>query len=192
MLTKRIGQVDRRRFAVDLPNSVTCGNRNETLKYPGRFHRDTERYFRKTGTIFEKNRFRQIWSIISRLYILWNFADKFRQNSIAVAKWYRRKLCDIKVVGSTLDDGVGFLVCARYLGFFVVKTSHFQNFNIQKSCSKCVGVWWVSICARSRSQVDSSTTWQYSMTPFSYLTQTKFGLLISIMYYRTKRFFSIF
>jgi len=67
-LTKRIGQVDRRRFAVDLPNSVTCGNRNETLKYPGRFHRDNERYFRKTGTIFEKNRFRQIWSIISPLY----------------------------------------------------------------------------------------------------------------------------
>jgi len=67
MLTKRIGQVDRRRFAVDLPNSVTCGNRNETLKYPGRFHRDTERYFRKTGTIFEKNRFRQTWLIISPL-----------------------------------------------------------------------------------------------------------------------------
>ena len=68
MLTKRISKVDRQRFDVDLPNTVTCGNRNETLKYPGRFHRDTERYFRKTGTIFEKNSFRQIWSIISPLY----------------------------------------------------------------------------------------------------------------------------
>ena len=68
MLAKRIGQVDRRRFAVDLPNLVTCGNRNETLKSPGRFHRDTERYFRKTGTLFKKNRFRRIWSIIRPLY----------------------------------------------------------------------------------------------------------------------------
>jgi len=38
-LTQRIGEVDRIRFA------VTCGNRNETLKYPGRFHQHTERYF---------------------------------------------------------------------------------------------------------------------------------------------------
>ena len=44
---------------------MTCRNRNETLKYPGRFLRDSERYFRKTGTIFEKNCFRQIRSIIS-------------------------------------------------------------------------------------------------------------------------------
>ena len=48
---------------------MTCGNPNETLKYPGRFHRDTERYFRKAGTIFEKIHFRKNWSIISCFYI---------------------------------------------------------------------------------------------------------------------------
>jgi len=78
-LTKRIGEVDRRRFA------WTCGNRNETLKYPGRFHRDTERYFRKIGTIFEKNHFRKIWSIISRLYIYQNFRHVFKYT----IHWYR-------------------------------------------------------------------------------------------------------
>ena len=70
LLITRLSKADKinRRGRSPLPNSVTCGNRNETLKYPGRFHRDTERYFRKTRTIFEKNRFRKVWSIINRLY----------------------------------------------------------------------------------------------------------------------------
>ena len=173
MLTKIIGQVDRRRLAVDLPNSVTCRNRNETLKYPGRFLRDTEWYFRKTGTIFEKNRFRQIWSIISPLYKKQNFTFEIQPYNTLLLQWYRILPTYTKVMGSNLKDNVDSPFPLRNI---------IQNFDVQMSCSKFVGVWCDSICGCSWSQVDNITTWQYGMTPFLCATQVKLEILISIMF----------
>ena len=82
--------------------------------------------------------------------------------------------------------------CRGLTVFLIIKTSYLQNFDVKISYSKFVGSWWESISGSSWSQVDNITTWQYGMTQFLYATTMKFGLLISIMYYRTKRFFSIF
>ena len=114
-MTKRIGQVDRRRFAVDLPNSVTCGNWNETLKYPGRFHRDTERYFRKES--FSPN----LIDNQSSLKI-----TKFQSKSNITTHWYHSSTTSWHPIQRlwvriSVTIGKNYTSAQKYFGFFKSK-----------------------------------------------------------------------
>ena len=131
MLTKRIGQEDRRRFAVDLPNSVTCGNRNETLKYPGRFHRDTERYFRKNRNnsrkeSFSPNLIDNQSSLQETKFHMWCISVPYTSTVVGTQHAFLRKGCRF--------ESLCLYVLSRSLrmpfacfAFCVVKTSYLQN-----------------------------------------------------------------
>jgi len=154
---------------------VTCGNRNETLKYPGRFHRDTERYFRKTGTIFEKNRFRKIWSTISCLYV--NEISVTYSNS--TTHWYHSGTTSWPLIQRLW---IRFCVtlwnnhtsCPEYLGFFG-QNFIFAKFQCETSYWELVCTWWESICGPSWSQIGVITTCRYIMTQFLCVTRVNLG-----------------
>ena len=183
MLITRLSKADKKNRPGRSPticrrfDSVTCGNRNETLKYPGRFHRDTERYFRKTGTIFEKNRFRQIWSIIS-LSISNEISPSECNNTTHC--YHSGTISWLPIQRLWVRFSVTLwmrLPLVNYVKILIVKTSYLQKFKVQTCCWVLVCSWWDSISGSSWSQIDVITTYRCGMTQFLCATQINWSYL---------------
>ena len=169
----------------------------EMRLYPGKFHRDTERYFRKTEEQFSKRIvFAKLIDNQSPLYIT-KFQRYCQAYNTLVPQWYHRPLGGTKVVDSILryvDRWVyEFLrICLVFFSQNII-CAWPQDFGVSTLHKILLVSSRESICGPSGSEIDIITTWRHCMFWNSfYVLKSDLGSLISMTYYRSKRFFSIF